>query len=570
MTPLATVFFSAMAVVVAGQLSGLGLLGYRFGFGFPRPALRASHPQPPNPVRTALSMSDHPTPAAGSQRGVLIAIVAALLTYGAAAMAGLPQHGTEMILKAEHAAAPEATVPICPAPAYWMVMPFVLLLGAIAVLPLFHFSEHWWESNGNKFLVAGGLGLATLLYYALVHADPIECHFLGHGPVDRAEGPFSLDLPRAVIANAIFQDFVPFIVLLFSLYTISGGVRIEGDLPAHSATNTAFLGVGGLLASFVGTTGAAMLLVRPLLETNRERTYVSHTVVFFIFVVCNCGGCLLPLGDPPLFLGYLQGVPFLWTASLWKQWLFINGALLAIYYLLDRLIYYPRETPPDVVRDETRVHRLRFGGIWPNLPLLGLVVLAVAMLDPSKSIPGTDWHPWLYLREITLLFLVGLSLAFGPASVRHGNKFTYGAIVEVAVLFVGIFICMQPALQILHVEGPALGINTAAKFFWTTGALSSVLDNAPTYLVFFETAQALNASGVQTANVGIPDTFLAAISLGAVFMGANTYIGNGPNFMVKTIAEKSGIRMPTFFGYMVYSGLVLIPLFIVTTFIFFT
>jgi Na+/H+ antiporter NhaD/arsenite permease-like protein len=255
---------------------------------------------------------------------------------------------------------------------------------------------------------------------------------------------------------------------------------------------------------------------------------------------------------------------------LWKEWLFINGALLAIYCCLDAWVYHPRETPPDVVRDETRVHRLRFGGILPNLPLLGLVVLAVALLDPSKPLPGTDWHPWLYLREITLLTLVGLSLAIGPASVRHGNKFTYGAIIEVAALFVGIFICMQPALQILHVNGPELGINTAPKFFWTTGALSSVLDNAPTYLVFFETAQALNASGVQTANVGIPDTLLAAISLGAVFMGANTYIGNGPNFMVKTIAEKSGVRMPSFFGYMVYSGLVLIPLFILTTFIFFT
>ncbi|OYV82065.1 MAG: hypothetical protein B7Z73_17425, partial [Planctomycetia bacterium 21-64-5] len=444
-------------------------------------------------------------------------------------------------------------------PAYWMVAPFALLLGAIALLPLIHASEHWWESNRNKFIVAGGLGLVTLLYYGFVHADAIECHFLGHGLIERADGPFSFKLPAAVVANAIFQDFLPFIVLLFSLYTIAGGIRIEGNLPAHPVTNTAFICVGGLLASFIGTTGAAMLLVRPLLETNRERTYVSHTVVFFIFVVCNCGGCLLPLGDPPLFRGYLQGVPFLWTASLWKEWLFINISLLAIYFVWDRWRCYPRETPPDVVRDETRVHRLHFGGLWPNLPLLGLVVLAVALLDPTKSLPGTEWHPWLYLREIMLLSLVGLSLAFGPASVRHGNKFNYGAIVEVAALFVGIFICMQPALQILHVKGPELGVNTAPKFFWTTGALSSVLDNAPTYLVFFETARALRADGIQTAGgVGIPDALLAAISLGAVFMGANTYIGNGPNFMVKTIAEKSGVRMPSFFGSMIYSGLVLI------------
>ena len=532
-------------------------------------------------------MSEHTIDDAGSQRGVLAAILAVVVFYLLTALAGWPQQGTDLVLKAEHAEASDefaegnhktdghgkkaslpTAVPMCPPPAYWMVTPFVLLLAAIAVLPLFHFSEQWWESNGNKFLVAGGLGLATLLYYALVHADPIQCHFLGQGVIHPGDGGFSWTLPAAVIANAIFQDFVPFIVLLFSLYTITGGVRIEGDLPAHPITNTVFIAVGGLLASFIGTTGAAMLLIRPLLETNRQRTYVSHTVVFFIFVVCNCGGCLLPLGDPPLFLGYLQGVPFLWTASLWREWLFVNAALLALYFAWDCWWCYPRETPPDVVRDETRVHRLRFGGLWPNIPLLALVVLAVALLDPSKEFPGTHWHPWLYLREVTLLTLVGLSLALGPASVRHGNKFNYGAIIEVAALFVGIFLCMQPALQILHEKGPALGVNTAAKFFWTTGALSSVLDNAPTYLVFFETARALHETGIQTTNVGIPDTLLAAISLGAVFMGANTYIGNGPNFMVKTIAEKSGVKMPSFFGYMIYSGLVLIPLFIATTFIF--
>lgn len=520
----------------------------------------------------------------GSQLGVPMALAAILLFYLVAAFLGLPQRGTEMIKAAEHTKASDeavdadhgkkaslpTAVPMCPPPAYWMVTPFVLLLGAIAVLPLFHFSEHWWESNRNKFLVAGGLGFATLLYYAFVHADPIQCHFLGQGLIEHRGGSFSLELPAAVIANAIFQDFVPFIILLFSLYTITGGIRIEGDLPAHPLTNTAFIAVGGLLASFIGTTGAAMLLIRPLLETNRERTYVSHTVVFFIFVVCNCGGCLLPLGDPPLFLGYLQGVPFLWTTKLWMEWLFVNCALLVLYCALDSWRYYPRETPPDVVRDETRVHRLRFGGIWPNLPLLGLVVLAVALLDPSKEFPGTHWHPWLYLREMTLLSLVLLSLSLGPASVRHGNKFNYGAIIEVAALFIGIFICMQPALQILHEKGPEIGINTAPRFFWVTGALSSVLDNAPTYLVFFETAKALHDPGLSTAgNVGVPDHFLAAISLGAVFMGANTYIGNGPNFMVKTIAEKSGVRMPSFFGYMLYSGAFLIPLFIITTCLFF-
>ncbi|HET6882707.1 MAG TPA: sodium:proton antiporter [Pirellulales bacterium] len=532
-------------------------------------------------------MSEHGHEAGGgSQRGVLIALAALIAVYLLAASMGWPQQGTDLITAAEHAAASEEYVPgddhghgaatktslptaapISREPPLMMVAPFALLLGAIAVFPLLHQTEHWWESNRNKFLVAALLGLLTLLYYALVHSRPIDRHFLGHEVIERGAGLFSLELPATVIANAIFQDFVPFIVLLFSLYTISGGIRIEGDLPAHPLTNTVFIGVGGLLASFIGTTGAAMLLIRPLLETNRERTYVSHTVVFFIFVVCNCGGCLLPLGDPPLFLGYLQGVPFLWTLSLWKEWLFINLSLLAIYFAWDRWRCYPRETFPDVVRDETRVHPLRFGGLWPNALLLAGVVLAVGLLDPSKPLPGTEWHPWLYLREIVLLGLVWLSLFFGSASVRRGNNFNYGAIVEVAALFVGIFICMQPALQILHIEGPKLPINTPPRFFWVTGALSSVLDNAPTYLVFFATARTLPHTGTSIAEVYEP--FLAAISLGAVFMGANTYIGNGPNFMVKTIAEKSGIRMPSFFGYMVYSGAVLIPLFILTTLIFF-
>lgn len=520
-----------------------------------------------------------------SQRGVIAALGVIIALYCAAALMGWPQHGTDLVNAAEHAGTSEEFVPgdahaqgaarkaslptaapISREPPLWMVIPFCALLGAIAVFPLMHATEHWWESNRNKFLLAAGLGLLTLLYYSLVHSRPIDRQFLGHATIERGGGLFSWELPATVIADAIFQDFVPFIVLLFSLYTISGGIRIEGDLPAHPLTNAAFLGVGGVLASLIGTTGAAMLLIRPLLETNRQRTYVSHTVVFFIFVVCNCGGCLLPLGDPPLFLGYLQGVPFLWTASLWKEWLFVNGMLLVIYTALDRSIFYPREIPPDVVRDETRVHRLRFGGLWPNLPLLLLVVWAVAFLDPTKPLPATSWYPWLYLREVTLLGLVLLSLVLGAPTVRHGNKFNYGAIVEVAALFTGIFICMQPALQILHIEGPKLPIDSAPRFFWVTGALSSVLDNAPTYLVFFATARTLPHAGTMVAEVYEP--FLAAISLGAVFMGANTYIGNGPNFMVKTIAEKSGVRMPSFFGYMVYSGLVLLPLFGLTTWLF--
>ncbi len=289
----------------------------------------------------------------------------------------------------------------------------------------------------------------------------------------------------------MLNEYVPFIVLLMSLYTISGGIRIEGNLAAHSSTNVAFLAIGAVLASVIGTTGAAMVLIRPLLETNRERKHVAHTVVIFIFIVCNCGGCLLPLGDPPLFLGYLQGVPFLWTLKLWKAWLFVNGGLLAIYYLWDRFYFYPREEPADICRDEARVHPPRFAGLKLNALLLAGVVLAVAFLDPSKPVPGTNWHPWLYLRELVQLGLLALSLLLGSAHTRKMNDFNFAAIVEVAVLFFGIFICMQPALQILNARGAELGLDNPYKFFWASGTLSSFLDNAPTYLVYFEAANAM-------------------------------------------------------------------------------
>jgi Na+/H+ antiporter NhaD/arsenite permease-like protein len=351
------------------------------------------------------------------------------------------------------------------------------------------------------------------------------------------------------------------------LYTISGGIRIAGDLPAHSRTNLAFIASGGLLASLIGTTGAAMLLVRPLLETNAERKHVKHTVVFFIFVVCNCGGLLLPLGDPPLFLGYLNGVGFLWTLSLWKNWLFINGMLLTTYVLLDHFYFYPRERKEDLALDEAQVRKLTFSGIWPNGLLLFGIILSVAFLDPSKPVPGTSWHPWIYLREMVQLALVAVSLLMGPHTAREANGFDYLAIIEVGVLFIGIFVAMQPALEILHARGDSLGINSSHKFFWASGCLSSVLDNAPTYLVFFNAAEALSADVSRTV-AGVAEDFLSGIALGSVTMGAMTYIGNGPNFMVKTIAERSGVKMPSFFGYMVYSFLILLPILAVDTWLF--
>lgn len=528
---------------------------------------------------------------------VVAAIVALAIAYGAALVLGIPQTATEQIVAghagagehAEHGAGhagadatdhstatateehatggdehafldtvgPESPIP---APPVWTVTPFVLLLGAIAVLPLIPATEHWWESNANRLLVAAVLGAITLGYYAFAHESPIEGHFPAHYVADANPAGVNYEEVGAIVGNAVMQEYVPFIVLLFSLYTICGGIRITGDLQANPMTNALFMTAGGALASFIGTTGAAMLFIRPLLETNHERKHVKHTVIFFIFVVCNCGGCLLPIGDPPLFLGYLAGVNFFWTLNLWQPWLLCNGLLLLTYLLVDELFYYRRESRADITRDIRQIRSLKFSGLALNGPLLLGVVAAVAFLDPSKTLPGTDWHPWLYLREMVQLALVGLSLYLGKPAVREANGFNYHAIQEVAALFIGIFVCMQPALQILGINGESIRasfLKTEAHYYWVTGGLSSVLDNAPTYLVFFKTAQEPGGAAVTG---GVPEPYLVAISLGAVFMGAMTYIGNGPNFMVKAIAEKAGVKMPSFFGYMAYSCGILLPI----------
>jgi Na+/H+ antiporter NhaD/arsenite permease-like protein len=506
----------------------------------------------------------------GNPRSVASTIAVVIAVYIVALLFGWPQMGTQRIVaeQTHHAAdaqngaheVGESAATAIEAPPIWTVVPFVLLLAAIALLPLIPATAHWWESNLNRFLVAIVLAAIALAYYAFLHRATIEGHWPAHHEVQPSDGLVQVDFVKSILENAILQEFIPFIVLLFSLFTISGGIRITGDLQANPMINAIFMAVGGILASFVGTTGAAMLLIRPVLETNRERKYVAHTVVFFIFIVCNCGGCLLPIGDPPLFLGYLQGVPFLWTLMLWKEWLFVNGLLLVIYLLLDGLWYYPRETRADLQLDITTQRPLRISGWEVNVPLLVAVVLAVALLDPSKPLPGTAWHPWMYLREVVQLGLVAISLWWGNQQVRNANQFNFHAILEVAALFSGIFITMQPALQILGVKGDELGLRTPAQFFWATGSLSSVLDNAPTYLVFFKTAQSMPTEPGAVTVEGIEQSILVAISLGAVFMGAMTYIGNGPNFMVRAIAESSGVKMPSFFGYMVYSCLFLLPL----------
>ena len=294
-----------------------------------------------------------------------------------------------------------------------------------------------------------------------------------------------------------------------------------------------------------------MLLIRPLLQTNRERTRVKHTVIFFIFLVANIGGMLTPLGDPPLFLGYLRGVPFAWTFRLWPHWLLMVGVLLAAYFVWDST-QYTREPIAVIRRDRTQVQPLRVRGALNALWLAG-VVLAVAFLHEPA-------------REVAIVGLAVLSLWKTPEEIRRANGFTYYPIVEVAVLFFGIFLTMIPALEILRARGGELGVREPWQFFWVTGVLSSFLDNAPTYLTFLALGQGL---GLAREVVDVPHIVLTGIAVGAVSMGANSYIGNAPNFMVKSIAEETGVRMPSFFGYMLYSGLILVPLFLLVTFLFF-
>lgn len=474
-------------------------------------------------------------------------------------------------------------------PSLLWVTPFVVLLLCIAILPLIRATEHWWHHNRNKLIVAVVLGAVTLVYYqsrsfGVTLHDPFletvfsgisSLHFHEHesGGTTHLVSEPGISTTVGVLGNALMEYF-PFISLLFSLYVISGGITVRGDIPAHPLTNVAFLAIGGVLASFIGTTGASMLLIRPLLKTNSERKHVVHTVVFFIFIVSNIGGCLLPIGDPPLFLGYLKGVPFLWTLVLWKEWAFCLVALLVIYYFWD-LRAYRRETVPDITRDELMVQKISVAGKINFLFLAG-VVFATGTLSPGKPFLGIEggWVPFPFCREMVQIGLVLASLAFTSGGLRAENNFNYTAILEVACLFIGIFVCMQVPIEILNAKGASLGIDQPWKFFWATGALSSFLDNAPTYVVFFETANALTTTHVDGETIRLMTgqiirmDHLIAISLGAVFMGANTYIGNGPNFMVKSIAEHEGVKMPSFFGYMIYSMAVLIPLFVVVTLVF--
>ena len=469
-----------------------------------------------------------------------VAVVGGSLVVGVLVLLSLSEHD------AAHAGHHDAP------PLWWLgSLPFLAMLGCIAVLPLLPATHLWWESNVNRLGIALLFAALTVVYYVAAR---------GLGAV------------AGMLEHAIVVEYIPFIVLLFCLYVISGGISLTGDLAATPATNTGFLAMGALIASFVGTTGASMLLIRPVLQTNAQRKHVVHTVVFFIFLVSNIGGCLLPIGDPPLFLGFLFGVPFLWTLGLWGPWLVCCVLLLIIYFIVDTIAYRHEEVS-DIQRDELLQQPLRLKG-WVNIALLGGIVACVALVDPHRTLAFTAYHPFPFMRELLMLGLVVVSVKATPRGVREHNNFNYTAIGEVAALFIGIFIAMQVPVEYLNARGAELGVDEPWKFFWATGLLSSFLDNAPTYVVFFETAKAIPAQAgaamVTLADGGaIDEGFLVAISLGAVFMGAMTYIGNGPNFMVKSIAEQSGVRMPSFFGFMIkYSVPILIPVFGLVTLLF--
>lgn len=421
----------------------------------------------------------------------------------------------------------------------WLLIPFVLMLLSIAIGPVV--AGHWWEKNVNKLIVALVLGIPT--------AGILLAQGFGHE-----------------LEHQMVFDYIPFVTLLCGLFTVTGGIRLSGDIRATPAVNTLFLAVGAILASLMGTTGAAMLLIRPLLETNKQRKRTVYTVLFFIAIVANAGGLLTPLGDPPLFLLYLRGAPFTWFLHLAPESMIIDAVLLITYYLFDRY-NYARERPQDIARDNVQVEPLKIEGGINFLWLLGIVA-SVAFLNEQYISLMKQSDYWKFLREGAIVLMMLLSLATTRRTLRQANRFTWEPILEVAFLFIGIFITMTPALLYLQANAPSLGLHSPLQFFFATGALSGFLDNAPTALAFHSVAQGLPAADVPYV-AGIPEVLLKAISMGAVLFGSMTYIGNGPNFMVKAIAEAEGIKMPSFFAYMYkFSLIILLPLFAIIGFLF--
>jgi Na+/H+ antiporter NhaD/arsenite permease-like protein len=414
------------------------------------------------------------------------------------------------------------------------LLPFVLMLLSIAVFPLFW--NHFWEKNKNKLIIAMVLSIPVIIYL------------------------FANGLTEKLIDTIVF-DYIPFIILLGALFTITGGIFLSGDIQAKPWINTLYLAGGAVLASFVGTTGAAMLLIRPVIQTNKERKYKEHTILFFIGIVANCGGLLTPLGDPPLFMMYLRGAPFQWFLNLFPEWSFVNAILLIIYFLVDSY-YYKKEESAAIKLDETNIRPLKLEG-KRNFIFLLMVVLAVAFLNEQYLNFIHTNHLFKFIREGVILLAAYLSMLFTPKLLRVSNNFTWHPIKEVAYLFLGIFITMVPCLLYLELNAKSLGLSPSSHFYYYTGLLSSFLDNTPTAVTFHSLATGLGASAGSIV-AGIPEEILKAICVGAVFFGSMTYIGNGPNFMVKTVAEENNIKMPDFFSYMIkFSLIILLPVFII-------
>lgn len=433
-------------------------------------------------------------------------------------------------------------------------VPFAGILLSIALMPLL--APMFWHHHFGK--VSAAWALAFFIPFTVVFGPGVAMTGLVH---------------------ALLAEYIPFILLLTALFVVSGGIYIRGNLHGSPLLNTGILAIGAVLASFMGTTGASMLLIRPLIRANDNRKSCTHAVIFFIFIVSNIGGSLTPLGDPPLFLGFLKGVDFFWTIGhIWQDTLFLICALLAIFFVLDTWLYRKE----GVVRPDPTPDTKSFGfdggaNFWLLLVIVALVLMS-GMWKPGVSfdIAGTEVGLPGVLRDVGLIAVTFLSLAITPAKVHVDNQFGWGPMQEVAKLFAGIFLTIIPVIAMLQAGSNgafaavvkavtnADGSPNPAMYFWATGLLSSFLDNAPTYLVFFNTA----GGDAQVLMNTLAPT-LAAISAGAVFMGANTYIGNAPNLMVKAIAEDRGVRMPSFFGYLLWSCGILVPLFILVTLLFF-
>lgn len=449
-------------------------------------------------------------------------------------------------------AAQEETVDLGHMLPLWSIVPFAGMLLSIAVFPLV--KDAWWEKN-KGYVVA---------FWSLLFLVPFA---IGYGAEVAAEQ----------FLEVVFGDYVTFIVLLFGLFCVAGNIELKGNLRGTPKTNVIMLLIGALLASWIGTTGASMLMIRPLIRANSWRRRKVQVMVFFIFLVSNIGGCLTPVGDPPLLMGFTRGVPFFWsTVNLFPVLLLNVILLLALFFVLDTRALKKDLAEGLKYQESEKKEPLKLVGKH-NIIFMAMIVVAVILSSQIPNDVGIPIYkeiifPLSSIIEVAIILLAAfLSFKTTKKEIREENHFTWGAISEVAILFIGIFITMIPALIILKARGAELGLSQPWQMFWATGALSSFLDNTPTYLVFMTTAGTLEATGsVIATTVGdISVKMLMAISVGAVFMGANTYIGNAPNFMVKSIAEENDIKMPSFFGYIVWSVSCLIPVFIIDTIVFF-